>query len=312
MNIAFIIPCFNEEKTLEETSRTLCAKFDRLLSSGLITSSSKLVFIDDGSTDFTWDLLKAFAEKDDRIKAIKLATNKGHQNALLAGLLSTYSNHDATISLDADLQDDIEVIDEMIREFSRGKEIVYGVRNDRDSDSFFKRLFAQSFYKLMSLFGAKTIYNHADFRLASKKAISHLNDFNEVNLYLRGIFPQIGLDYSYVHYSRKNRLSGESKYTIKKMVSFAINGLTSFSIAPLRIATLLGILSLSLTIVLTVWAFYSKATGNVIKGWSSTVLSIYFLGSIQLICIGILGEYIGKIYMEVKKRPRYIIEEEIL
>ena len=312
MKLAIVIPCFNEESSLLPSFEIIKAKLEYLVHSKKIDRLSKIVFVDDGSNDDTWKVMEQICSNSNSALAYKLSRNFGQQAALLAGLEKVANYFDSILTMDIDLQDDIEIIENMISQYQLGNEIIYGVRSDRENDSFLKRNTAQLFYKTMSIFGAKTIYNHSDYRMISNRALLYLLEYKEVNLFLRGVFPLIGLQYTTVSYKRKKREHGTSKYPLRKMISFAINGITSFSIAPLRLATFLGIMSFSITLLLTFWAFYSQLTGNVIKGWSSTVISIYFLGSIQLICIGILGEYIGKIYMEVKKRPRYIIETNTL
>ena len=306
--IAIVVPCYNEEQVLPQSSTILIELFDNLKQSQHIHADSKIYFIDDGSQDGTWEIIKSLSQSHSSISGIKLSRNYGHQSALLAGLFS--AEGDAVISIDADLQDDVNIIKTMIDDFYKGKDIVYGVRGNRDTDSFFKRFSAKLFYKLMIIMGVDLIYNHADFRLMSRRTVEHLMQYNESNLFIRGIIPLIGYPTSTVAYDRTERLAGESKYPLRKMLGFAIDGITSFSITPLRLITLLGILILLLSIVVSIWVlsvvFFSTSA---VPGWASTVLPIYFIGGIQLFSLGIIGEYLGKIYLETKKRPRFTIEE---
>lgn len=310
-SLSIIVPCFNEAEGIQENINILKNKLGDLINKKIITKNkSNIVLIDDGSTDKTWEIIKRIAEADNVISGIKLSKNYGHQNALLAGL--QHNNNDVTISIDADLQDDIEVIDQMIDEYLKGSEIVFGVRKDRSEDSFFKRFSANLFYKLINLFEKNMIEHHADFRLASKNAISKLSEFNEINLYLRGMFTLLTKEVSVVYFKRKKRNFGKSKYTIFKMIALAINGLTSFSLAPLRLIIFFGFcisfISFLLIIYYLTQAIIFKVT---IRGWTSIVLPIYFLGGIQVLSIGIIAEYIGKIYSETKRRPRYLIDSII-
>jgi len=307
MNLSIIIPCLNEEKVLHETKNIFLELYYQLIDKNLISIESKIYFIDDGSKDNTWQLLQEFSTQNTQIISIKLSRNFGHQAAVLAGLFS--ANGDVVISIDADLQDDITIIEDMIKQFSLGNEIVYGVRKERQTDTFFKRSSAIIFYKFMKSMGVNLIYNHADFRLLSRKAIDELKKINEVNLFLRGIVPLLGFNTSTVFYDRKKRLAGKSKYSLKKMISFAWDGITSFSIIPLRLISTVGGIIFFGSLLVTIWAIITKILGKAIPGWTSTVLPIYFLGGIQILFIGIIGEYIGKIYKETKQRPRYIIEE---
>lgn len=306
-----VIPCYNEEEVLDITTKTLVQKLNELITNKLISNNSKILYVDDGSKDNTWNIIKKFHKKYQFVNGLKLAKNKGHQNALLAGLLSSKEKCDITISMDADLQDDVNVIDKMIKEYLNGNEIVYGVRSSRKKDSFFKRKTAKTFYKFMKLMGADIIYNHADCRLMSKIALESLNEFNETNLFLRGIVTQIGYKNSIVYYERNKRAAGVSKYPFKKMVKFAIEGITSFSIKPLQMIANLGFIMLLFSMGVLIYSIIRKITGNTVDGWTFIVVSIWLVSAVQLLSLGIIGQYIGKIYNEVKKRPRYIIEEEL-
>jgi glycosyltransferase involved in cell wall biosynthesis len=307
--IAIVVPCYNEEEVLSETASRLLDLLKELIRAGKISDSSFICFVDDGSADRTWSQIQDLSKATQHIKGIKLSNNCGHQNALLAGLFSV--DADAVISIDADLQDDINVIREMLDNYLQGDQIVYAVRKQRDSDSFFKRTTAQLFYGLMNFLGTKTIYNHADYRLMSRRAIQALKEFREINMFLRGVIPLIGFKHSIVYYDRSKRFAGESKYPLNKMLSFAWNGVTSFSVMPLRLISGLGFLSILASVGIGLWALYSKLFGEVVPGWASIIISIYFIGGVQLLCFGILGEYIGKLYQEVKDRPRYFIELEV-
>lgn len=306
MIIYFVIPCYNEEPCLAETTKRLKNKITKLIKSKTISPKSKIVFIDDGSKDKTWNIIKSLG-KD--IVGIKLSKNQGHQNALLAGLLYSKDYCDAAISMDADLQDDINAIDDFINEYKNGAEIVYGVRSERKKDSFFKRNTALLFYKIMNKFGANTVYNHADYRLMSKRALNELSNFKEVNLFLRGLVPLIGLKTATVKYSRANRFAGESKYPLKKMINFAIDGITSFSTKPIRLIFLFGLVISIVSFTGLIYFFVAKLLEPTISSWTIIVLSLWLLGGIQITALGIIGEYVGKTYAEVKSRPRYIIEE---
>lgn len=310
MNLGIVVPCYNEEEVLPETARRLLALHSRLTSTGQIKAESKIFFVDDGSKDRTWSIIEKLSRRHPCIAGIKLARNCGHQHALLAGLFT--AEGDALVSIDADLQDDVRVIEKMVTDFHHGVDIVFGVRKHRDSDSFLKRATAQTFYRLMNLLGAESIYNHADYRLMSRRAIEELMQFKEVNLFLRGLVPLIGLKSSVVYYDRSERFAGESKYPFKKMIALALDAITSFSIVPLRLITLAGFLVFLATIIIMLWVFYVRFfTLQAIPGWASTVLPIYFISGIQILCIGVIGEYLGKIYGEVKQRPRYIIEKQV-
>ncbi len=305
--LAIVVPCYNEEEVLPTTKKELSALLQRLKEKNLVDDASFICFVDDGSKDQTWELIEEFA-KEPHIKGLKLSRNCGHQNALLAGLFYAGELCDAAVSMDADLQDDISVVEQMCQKFHEGCEIVYGVRKRRESDTPFKRISAEGFYKVMRFMGVDIIENHADFRLMSKRALQWLKEFKEVNLFLRGIIPLLGLKSDIVYYDRKERLAGESKYPLKKMLSFAWDGITSFSVAPLRFITLLGIGVLVVSLILSIWAIIAKLSGLAVSGWTSMMLIVLFLGGVQMLSIGIIGEYIGKIYKETKRRPRFFVE----
>lgn len=308
MKLGIVVPCYNEEAVLHETANRLLALLDRLVDAEKIAPDSKIYFIDDGSKDRTWSIIDALAQKQPRIAGIKLSRNRGHQNALVAGLLTV--DGDAVVSIDADLQDDISVIEEMISEYNDGVDVVYGVRKKRETDTAFKRITAELFYKLINMLGAESILNHADYRLMSRRALEALQQFKEVNLFLRGIVPLIGFRSSIVYYDRGERLAGESKYPLKRMIALALDAVTSFSIVPLRIITFIGFSVFLLTILLTIWVLYIRFfTSRAIPGWASTVLPIYFISGIQILCLGVIGEYVGKAYSEIKARPRFVIEK---
>jgi len=304
-----VIPCYNESEVLPETISRLSALRNKLTENGKISAESKIVFTDDGSKDNTWDIIKKAVEKYEYIAGIKLSRNQGHQNALLAGLMTVKNDCDCAISIDADLQDDINSIEEMVDKFHSGCEIVYGVRKKRKTDTFFKRTTALAFYKLMKFMGVDCVYNHADYRLMSKKALNVLSEFEEKNLFLRGIIPLIGFRSDKVYYDRQERFAGESKYPLRKMLSFAFDGITSFSINPIRMISAVGISICFISALILIYSLVQKFTGHTNPGWTSIICSVWFLGGIQLISIGLIGEYIGKMYKEVKRRPRYIIEE---
>lgn len=305
--IALIFPCFNEEEVLFFSKNQILQKFNELVSSGLIDKKSRICFVDDGSKDNTWSIIQDFTEKE--IIGIKLSRNFGHQFALLAGLDTLKDQFDSYVTMDVDLQDDIESLNSMIDEYKKGFDIVYGVRNDRTTDRRFKRISAEFFYNLMRKLGVNTIFNHADYRLISNKALIEFLKYQESHLFLRGIFPLIGLEQSWVYYKRKPRLLGESNYSLKEMISFAWEGITSFSIKPLKLITGIGIIALIISIILSVWAIFQLISGSVITGWTSIVILIIFFGGIQSISLGIIGEYIGKIYVQAKNRPRFSIEK---
>lgn len=309
--IGIISPCYNEEEILVNTAEELNNLIIGLIKDKTISENSFICFVDDGSKDNTWKLISKIVLENKLVKGIKLSINAGHQNALLAGLFTYNKSSDALITIDADLQDDITVIKEMIFKFKKGADTVYGVREERKKDTYFKRKTAQIFYKFMQLMKVNIIFNHADFRLCSKRVIHSLSGFNEVNLFLRGIIPSIGFNNEIVYYTRLERKAGISKYPLKKMLSFAWNGITSFSTFPLKLVSMLGFLIFLGCCFMSIYALHSLLNGNYVPGWLSTVLPMYFLGGIQLFCFGIIGEYVGKIYSEVKGRPRYIIEEKI-
>ncbi|MXV38284.1 glycosyltransferase [Flavobacteriaceae bacterium Ap0902] len=310
--IGIILPCYNEEEVLDFTISKLNEVLNKLKSNKTISINSFIALVDDGSKDKTWSLIKSYANDLTTIKGLKLSKNVGHQNALLAGLLNFNNDADALISIDADLQDDISIIPEMINEFvQRDIQVVYAVRSKRDTDSLFKKYSALFFYKLMHWMKVNIVYNHADYRLCSNKIIEALSQYNEVNLFLRGIIPTIGFSSSIVYYERKSRVAGVSKYPLGKMLSFALNGITSFSNYPLKLVTLISFIVLSLCILATLYAIGSFFLTSIVPGWLSTVLPLYFLGGVQLFCLGIMGEYIAKIYSEVKSRPKYFIENRI-
>lgn len=307
-SIWLIIPCYNEEEVLQETSKQLKIIMERMIAADKITKESRIVFVNDGSKDKTWEIIRKLHEENPIFAGINLSKNRGHQNALLAGLLTAKNYADALISLDADLQDDVSVIEKFIDEFYLGHDVVYGVRSSRRTDTFFKKFTAESFYKVMKLLGVNIVFNHADYRLMSKRALEGLNEFEESNIFLRGIIPLIGYPSTTVEYERHERFAGESKYPLKKMLSFAFDGITSFSIKPIRMILNSGILMFLVSIVIMLWSLMDKISGNTVPGWTSLIISIWMIGGIQLISIGFVGEYIGKIYEETKKRPRFIIE----
>jgi glycosyltransferase involved in cell wall biosynthesis len=303
-----VIPCYNEEEVLPETSRRLAIKYDELAAQGRITPQSRILLVDDGSKDRTWELIHELHQSDPRFAGLKLSRNKGHQNALLAGLMTVRSVCDICISMDADLQDDINAIDAMLDANDDGYEVVYGVRSSRQSDTAFKRMTAQGFYKFMKLMGVDIVYNHADYRLMSSRALDGLSEFREVNLFLRGIVPLIGYRSTSVTYERSERFAGESKYPLKKMLAFAFDGITSFSVKPIRWVTVTGFLIFFASLAAILYALIVKLLGHTVAGWTATMISIWMIGGIQLLSLGIIGEYIGKIYTETKARPRYLIE----
>jgi glycosyltransferase involved in cell wall biosynthesis len=308
--LGIIVPCYNEEKLLRETNRQLLNILDRLVATELISSESRIIYVDDGSADGTWNLVETLGDETGRVGGIKLSRNMGHQNALLAGLYTVEA--DALVTIDADMQDNIDAIDQMVQQYTNGADIVYGVRDDRSTDTIFKRTTAQAFYRMMAFLGVDIVYNHADYRLMSRRAVDALKKFTEVNLFLRGIVPLIGFRSVVVCYTRSERFAGESKYSLRKMLSLALEGVTSFSVTPLRIITGLGLLIFAFSILMSLYVFSIRLfTNTAVPGWASTVLPIYLLGGVQIFCVGIIGEYIGRIYREVKARPRYIIEKYI-
>ena len=306
--LALVVPCYNEEAVMKISSEALRGVLQDLIEKQKIAADSFVLFVDDGSKDKTWELIEEEHRLHSNVKGLKLAGNVGHQFALTAGLITAKDHSDVTVSIDADLQDDVNVIEEMIDKFHAGNDIVYGVRNDRSSDSFFKRFTAQGFYKMMAVMGVKTVYNHADFRLMSKRALEQFAKYRESNLFLRGMMPLIGYQTDCVYYERKERVAGESKYPLKKMLALAFNGISSFSVKPISLITALGVIIICMCFLAAVYALWSYFTGHVTAGWTSLILSIGFLGGVQLVSIGLIGQYIGKIYIEVKQRPRYNIE----
>lgn len=308
--LAIVVPCYNEEEVLKIASKALREVLDDLVAKGKVAKDSFILFVNDGSKDRTWELIEEEHQAYPvQVRGVKLAGNVGHQFALTAGLITAKDMSDVTVSIDADLQDDVAVIEEMIDKYHAGNDIVYGVRKERKTDTFFKRTTAQGFYKLMAAMGVKTVYNHADFRLMSKRAVEHFSQFKESNLFLRGMMPLIGYQTDSVYYDRKERVAGESKYPLKKMLALAFNGISSFSVKPISMILGLGLFIIVCSILAAVYALISYFTGHVVQGWTSLILSIWFLGGLQLLAIGLVGQYIGKIYMEVKQRPRYNIEK---
>lgn len=307
--LAIVVPCYNEEEVLKIASEALRGVLDDLIGKGKIADDSFILFVNDGSKDKTWELIEEeHAAHPVQVYGIKLAGNVGHQFALTAGLITAKDMSDVTVSIDADLQDDVNVIEEMIDKFHAGCDIVYGVRKERKTDTFFKRTTAQAFYKLMHMMGVKTVYNHADFRLMSRRAVEEFSKYKETNLFLRGMMPLIGYQTDCVYYDRKERVAGESKYPLKKMLALAFNGISSFSVKPISLILGVGLFILFTSFVALIYALISYFSGHVVPGWTSLILSIWFLGGLQLLAIGLVGQYIGKIYIEVKKRPRYNIE----
>lgn len=305
-----VVPCYNEEEVLPDTVKQLSKVLADLVNKGKIASNSKVLFVDDGSKDATWKLIEDYANTNKYVSGLKLAGNVGHQNALLAGLLNAKDRCDVTISIDADLQDDTACIEKMMDLYNNdGCDIVYGVRNERKTDTFFKRTTAQGFYTVMKLMGIKSVYNHADFRLMSKRAVEGLSLYKERNLFLRGIVPNIGYKTDCVYYERKERMAGESKYPLKKMLAFAFDGITSFSVKPMTFIMSIGILMIIFSVAMAIYSLVRLEQGNVVRGWTSLWLAMWFIGGIITFSIGLVGEYIGKIYMEVKERPRYIVEK---
>ena len=304
-----VIPCYNEQEVLDTTCERLTEKLRSMIDSGLVSADSRMLFVNDGSKDQTWEIICRLHASNPLVQGIKLSRNKGHQNALLAGLMTAKEHCDMAISLDADLQDDINVIDQFVEQYYAGCDVVYGVRSSRKKDSFFKRATAQGFYKIMKLLGVDIVYNHADYRLMSKRALQGLEEFKEVNLFLRGIVPLIGYPSGTVEYERSERFAGESKYPLKKMLAFAFDGITSFSIKPIRFISVLGALIFAVSIVMLVYFLIVFFLGKTVAGWTSIMVSVWAIGGLQLLAIGIVGEYIGKIYMEAKHRPKFIIED---
>lgn len=307
-----VIPCYNEEEVLAVTTEKLTEKLNKMIKDKLISKDSKIMYVNDGSKDTTWELINKFNKENNFVTGVNLSRNRGHQNALLAGLMTAKEYADIVISMDADLQDDINVMDKMVKEYNNGCDIVYGVRSARKTDTWFKRTTAESFYKFMAKLGVEIVYNHADYRLMSKRALNELEKFKEVNLFLRGIIPLIGFKTAKVEYERNERFAGESKYPLKKMLNFAMDGILSFSIKPIRIITTAGFLVSFLSFLLLIYVIIGHFVSNNVTGWTTIVALICFFGGFQILCIGIVGEYIGKIYNETKQRPRFIIENVLL
>lgn len=307
-----VVPCYNEQEVLEETARRLLEKIETLKTQGKIDTGSRIMFVNDGSKDRTWQIIQDLCEQNKTFAGVNLSRNRGHQNALLAGMQTASDYADMIVSMDADLQDDINAVDEMIDAYHDGNDVVYGVRSSRQKDTFFKRNTAQLFYRLLKLLGAEIVYNHADYRLLSRRAAKALLSFDEVNLFLRGIVPLVGFRSTTVSYERGERFAGESKYPLGKMVTFALEGITSLSVKPIRMITVGGLLVCIISLFMLLKAFVDYFSGNVVPGWTSIIISIWVLGGLQLFAIGIIGEYIGKTYMETKARPKFIIESILL
>jgi len=312
MKLGIVIPCYNEEQGLQETTKYLKILFETMIISGEIEHDSFICYVDDGSNDATWQLIESFTKNSDLFRGIKLSRNFGHQNALIAGLMQLKGDADALISMDADLQDDVQLINKFIAKFKEGYEVIYGVREDRSKDTPFKRISAEFFYRFQTYMGIDTVSNHADYRLLSSKALQTLSEFREINPFLRGIVPLMGYRSCSIHYSRAERFAGKTKYSLKKMIFFALDGVVSFSVKPLRLITLAGFIIFFLSLLVIFWVIFEKIfLGTTVDGWASMMISIYFIGGIQLMSIGIIGEYIGRIFQQSKGRPRYIIDKEI-
>lgn len=309
--LSIVVPCYNEEEVLHETTKELTRIVTNLIKSDKIAPNSKIVFVDDGSKDQTWNLIDEFSKENEIVSGVKLSRNFGHQGALLAGVTAASKDSDAVVTIDADLQDDVNAIPKMVDSFIAGSEVVYGVRNNRDTDSAFKRNTAEMFYKFMGWLGVKLVPDSADFRLMSKRACEVLLSYKETNLFLRGIVPLVGFKSDKVYYARKERFAGESKYPLRKMIKFALDGITSFSIVPIKMIMGLGFFIVLISIFLLIYTLVQKINGHVVSGWSSMMISIWALGGVQLICISVIGEYVGKIFSEVKHRPRFTIERDI-
>ena len=306
-----VVPCYNEEEVLHETTKRLKEKLDKLIKNKKIKKDSKVLYVNDGSKDNTWAIIEEINKNDKMFTGISLSRNRGHQNALVAGLLTAKEHADIIISMDADLQDDINAIDEMIEKNNNGCDIVYGVRNKREKDSWFKRTTAEGFYKFMKIMGVDVVFNHADYRLTSKRVLDNFADYHEVNLFLRGIFPLIGFKSDIVYYERNERFAGVSKYPLKKMLNFAWDGITSFSVKPIRMVLNIGIIMFVISIIMLIYALTVKILGNTVSGWTFIICSIWMIAGVQMLSLGIIGEYIGKIYSETKARPRFVIEKDL-
>lgn len=306
-----VVPCYNEEEVLTETTKRLKEKLENLIKDKKISNKSRVMYINDGSKDNTWNLIEEISNKENLFTGISLSRNRGHQNALLAGLMTAKNYADIVISMDADLQDDINAIDEMIEKYNNGAQIVYGVRSSRKKDTAFKRITAEGFYKFMKLMGVEVVFNHADYRLTSKRVLEELENYGEINLFLRGMFPLIGFKTDIVYYERNERFAGSSKYPLKKMLSFAWEGITSFSVKPIKMILNIGIIMFVLSIIMIIYSIVSKCLGNTVDGWTFITCSIWLVAGIQMLSLGIVGEYIGKIYSETKRRPRFIISRNL-
>lgn len=307
-----VIPCYNEQEVLPETARRLKAKMHALTERCVIGEASRVLFVNDGSKDGTWQQIEALYQQDPLFAGVNLTRNRGHQNALLAGLMTAMEHADVTISMDADLQDDVDAMDKMLDAYQAGCDIVYGVRGKRATDTFFKRFTAEGFYHVMQLLGVDIVFNHADYRLMSRRALQSLAEYGEVNLFLRGIVPQLGYRTATVEYERHERFAGSSKYPLKKMLAFALDGITSFSIKPIRLVLALGVIIFTCSLLALLWTLIAKLCGHTVSGWASLMCSIWMIGGIQMMSLGVIGEYIGKIYNETKRRPRYLIERVLI
>lgn len=306
-----VIPCYNEQEVLSDTAEKLAHKLTQLIDAGKISERSRIAFVNDGSSDRTWEIIRQYTERSTLFSGINLAHNEGHQNALLAGLMTVLPYADVTISMDADLQDDINAVDAMLEKYAAGVNIVYGVRANRSSDTFFKRFTAESFYRAMRALGADIVFNHADFRLMDRRALTALTEYPEVNLFLRGIVPMIGLTHGVVYYPRKERLAGVSKYPWRRMASFAWEGVTSLSARPIRLIAQMGMFISFISGLMLIWSIVRHFIGETVVGWTSLVVSLWFLGGLILLSVGVIGEYVAKIYLEVKRRPRYLVQDFI-
>ena len=306
-----VVPCYNEQEVLSDTAEKLAHKLTQLIDAGKISERSRIAFVNDGSSDCTWEIIRAYTERSALFSGINLAHNEGHQNALLAGLMTVLPYADVTISMDADLQDDINAVDAMLEKYAAGVNIVYGVRANRSSDTFFKRFTAESFYRAMRALGADIVFNHADFRLMDRRALTALAEYPEVNLFLRGIVPMIGLTHGVVYYARKERLAGVSKYPWRRMASFAWEGVTSLSARPIRLIAQMGMFISFISGLMLIWSIVRHFIGETVVGWTSLVVSLWFLGGLILLSVGVIGEYVAKIYLEVKRRPRYLVQDFI-
>jgi len=306
-----VVPCYNEQEVLPETSKRLGQKLKTLISDGTVSEKSRIMFVNDGSKDKTWGIINSLHKEDNMFTGVNLSRNRGHQNALLAGLMSAKQRADVTISMDADLQDDINAVDAMLKEYYNGCDIVYGVRSKRKKDTFFKRFTAEGFYRIMNFMGAETVFNHADYRLMSKRALEGLSEFKEVNLFLRGIVPMVGYRSASVYYEREERFAGESKYPLKKMIAFAMEGITSLSSKPIRYITAIGFLIFVISLLMIAYFIFRWAIGATVSGWASVICSVWAIGGLIMLSLGVIGEYIGKIYLETKARPKFIIEKDL-